>query len=58
MKVSDVKTKLGGAERLYVAPALERFDISVESGFAQTGLDWHEGGAGSYEDYINDNGSY
>ena len=34
MKVSDVKTKLGGAERLYVAPALERFDISVESGFA------------------------
>ena len=42
----------------YVAPEVLCTEISVEQGFAQTGLDWHEGGAGDYDGYTNDNGTY
>lgn len=41
----------------YIAPEIEIDEVSVENGFAQS-PGYFEGGAGSYDDFLNDNGSY
>ena len=53
-----MKQEIFNGAAIYTAPELTFTDVSVEKGFAESGL-YNLGGAGSYdEDYINDNGSY
>lgn len=53
-----MKQEIFNGAAIYTAPELTFTDVSVEKGFAESGL-YNFGGAGSYdEDYINDNGSY
>ena len=42
----------------YETPELNETAVSVENGFAQSPDGYTSGGAGSYDDFVNDNGSY
>lgn len=42
----------------YETPELNETAVTVENGFAQSPDEYTSGGAGSYDDFVNDNGSY
>ena len=53
----NTKTSCGEVS-FYEAPSIQMLACSSEGVLCQSGYTWTEGGAGTYEGSINDNGEY